>query len=262
VGQGTRRGRGIGALCATTGAAMRVAACQLPHVGKDIHRALSLIEAYTADAERQGAALVCFPECFLQGYVATAEHIAETALDLGSAEFTRVLRRVDRLTPIIVVGLIEREADRYFNAAAVIQCGVLVTRYRKAHLLKSEATIFDAGSEHPVFDACGVKVAINICNDLNHAESVEAVARAGAELLVCPSNNLLPPGAAEQWKARHNEIRRRRAQEAGMWLVSSDVTGAADGRISYGPTAIIDPLGRIVEQVPLMTTGTVVAEIG
>jgi hypothetical protein len=43
--------------------------------------------------------------------------------------------------------------------------------------------------------------------------------------------------------------------------VSSDVTGERDEWISYGPTAVIDPLGVVVAQVPLLKTGMVVAEI-
>jgi hypothetical protein len=48
-----------------------------------------------------------------------------------------------------------------------------------------------------------------------------------------------------------------------MWLVSSDVTGVrGESRIAYGPTSVISPRGEIVTQVPLLTTGMVVAEIG
>jgi hypothetical protein len=48
---------------------------------------------------------------------------------------------------------------------------------------------------------------------------------------------------------------------ARVWLLSSDVTGERGGRISYGPTAVIDPRGTVVDQVPLMTTGMALAEI-
>jgi carbon-nitrogen hydrolase len=47
----------------------------------------------------------------------------------------------------------------------------------------------------------------------------------------------------------------------GVWVISSDVTGERDDRISYGPTAVIDPAGNVVAQVPLLETGRVVAEI-
>ena len=41
-----------------------------------------------------------------------------------------------------------------------------------------------------------------------------------------------------------------------------DVTVARDGPISYGPTAVINPKGTVVAQVPLLEPGMVVAGIG
>lgn len=71
---------------------------------------------------------------------------------------------------------------------------------------------------------------------------------------------MLRPEAAEDWKYRHNVVRCKRARDSRVWLLSSDVTGQRDGRVSYGPTALIDSTGSVVAQVPLMTTGMVVAE--
>lgn len=62
-------------------------------------------------------------------------------------------------------------------------------------------------------------------------------------------------------RSRHNEIRARHAKEHRLWIAASDIVGERDGRISYGPTAVIDPNGTIVAQVPLLTTGVVVVEI-
>jgi predicted amidohydrolase len=240
---------------------MKIAACQLPHVQKDTDRALALIDFHSTNAQREGAKLVCFPECFLQGYDVSAHHVATVALDLKSSELERILRRLEGLEPVIVLGLIEKDAGKFYNTAVVIARGTLVTRYRKTHLIGGERSIFERGRDYPVFDVAGLRVGINICCDLQFAESVEAAVGAGAELLVCPCNNMLRPSTAEDWKLRHNEVRSERARDARVWILSSDVTGGHDGRISYGPTAVIDPGGRVVAQVPLMTTGMVVVEL-
>jgi hypothetical protein len=69
--------------------------------------------------------------------------------------------------------------------------------------------------------------------------------------------------AAESWKCRHNAIRAERVRETGMWLVSSDVTGARDtSRVAYGPTSVMNPDAEVTAQVPTMTVGMVVARIG
>jgi predicted amidohydrolase len=72
---------------------------------------------------------------------------------------------------------------------------------------------------------------------------------------------MLPSESAEHWKWKHNELRCERAREANVWLVSADVTGERDGRISYGPTAVIAPSGKVLAQVPLLAEGFALAEI-
>ena len=44
----------------------------------------------------------------------------------------------------------------------------------------------------------------------------------------------------------HNIVRGERCRETGLWLVSADVTGERDGRISWGPTAVLNPAGEVV----------------
>jgi 5-aminopentanamidase len=197
----------------------------------------------------------------LQGYDVRAEHVAEVAIDLRSTEFDHMLHELERLQPVIVVGLIEREAGTFYNSAVAIDGGKVIARYRKANLLKGEQSIFEPGDGFPIFDDAGIKVGINICYDLSFAESIRRAAAAGAELLACPCSNMMPRKMAEGWKPRHNEMRSRYAREQGVWIVSSDVTGERDGWISYGPTAVIDPAGTVIDQVPLLETGMVVAEI-
>jgi predicted amidohydrolase len=143
----------------------------------------------------------------------------------------------------------------------VIDRGRLVTRYRKTHLMANEQAVFEAGDEYPIFDVDGVKVGINICYDLRFAKAAESAVRAGAQLLACPCNNMLRLPNAEHWKHRHNEIRCERARDARVWILSADVTGERGGRICFGPTAMIDPAGTVVAQVPLMATGMLVTDL-
>ena len=240
---------------------MKVAACQLPDIRNDTERALALVVASATDAQERGARLVTYPECFLQGYEVEASYVANAAIDLSSLAFDDMLHRLAALEPVIVLGLIEKDASKFYNMAVVIDRGRLVTRYRKTHLIDSEQAVFQAGIEYPIFDVDGVKVGINICYDLTFAESSESAVRAGAQLLACPCNNMLRLPNAENWKYRHNEIRCQRARDAQVWILSADVTGERDGRISYGPTAMIDPGGGVVAQVPLMTTGMLVTDL-
>jgi predicted amidohydrolase len=240
----------------------RVAACQLPDIRGDVQRSLHWIRGCASQADAEGVRLLVFPECFLQGYFTDEQGARAHALGLDSAEFAAVLRQLEDLTPMLVIGMLERGGDRVFNSAVVVERGELTGAYRKTHLLDGESGAFAVGDGYPVFEADGLRFGINICYDTQFAEAAAAVAGQGAEVIVCPANNMMRRESAERWKHLHNQVRLERVKETGAWLISADVTGQTEARISYGPTAVLHPSGQVLAQVPLLETGMVVADIG
>ena len=238
--------------------AVRVAAAQTVEFRRDIDAALRCAADMAARAQAQGAALLCFPEGFLQGYLTDEEEARTHALDLGSPQFAAVLEHLRG--PMIVIGLIEIADGRLYNTAVVVRDGVLVGRYRKAHLLGREK-LFDAGTDSPVFEAAGLRFGVNICFDTNFPQAARKVADQGASLILCPANNMLPRRIAETWKDAHNAVRADRCREAGVWMVSADVTGERDGAVAWGPTAVLSPAGEVVAQLPLGEPGLLVFDI-
>ncbi|NUT20961.1 MAG: carbon-nitrogen hydrolase family protein [Hamadaea sp.] len=238
---------------------LRIAACQTPEILGDVDAALTCVEDFARQAG--DADLLLFPECFLQGYLVEAAHLNRYAVDLRSAEFAAVRRRLAGIEATLVIGLIERAGDCLYNTAVVLDRGDLSGRYRKTHLVAGES-IFQPGADYPVFDRRGVRLGINICYDAQFAEAAAAVAAQGAEVLLLPAQNMMRRANAEIWRDRHNEIRKQRVRETGMWLFSADVTGERDGeRIGYGPTCAISPDGDVVAQVPLLTEGHITVEV-
>ncbi len=229
---------------------MVIASCQLPDVQEDIEQSFSFIINYAKKAEAKGARLVCFPECYLQGYVVN-RRTCELALDLSSYVFEEILNRLAEIQAVLVIGLIEIENSKIYNTAVVVKNGKLLGAYRKVKLYGGENGIFEPGQEFPVFETDGLKFGINICYDLNFPECTDAVSSQDVDLIVCPCNNMMRRENAEKWKFKHNEIRGKRAIEAGTWLISSDVTGERDGRISFGPTALTRCLGILSAKCPV-----------
>ena len=239
---------------------VRVAAAQTVEFREDIEAALNCVTAVAARAEAKGASLLCFPEGFLQGYLTDETLARRNALDLASPAFKAVLNRFPKTGPMMVMGLIEAEEGRLFNTAIVVDHGALIGRYRKAHLLRGEQ-IFNAGSDSHVFEISGLRFGVNICYDTNFPEGARKVADLGASLIVCPANNMHHRKTAESLKYLHNSVRAERCRETGLWLVSADVTGERDGRISWGPTAFLNPAGEVVAQLPLEKTGLLVFDV-
>jgi predicted amidohydrolase len=256
---------------------VRIAAAQTAEFREDIEAALRCAAEVAARAEAQGALLLCFPEGFLQGYLTEETAARRNALDLASPAFRALLKRLPNTGPMIVMGMIEVEAGRLFNTAIVVDRGALIGRYRKAHLFCGEdifnagsdnelrlsggENCFEAGIESPVFEVDGLRFGINICYDTNFPEAARKVADRGASLIVCPANNMCRRETAEALKDTHNAVRGKRCRETGLWLVSADVTGEREGRVAWGPTAVLNPAGEVVAQLPLERTGLLVFDI-
>lgn len=240
---------------------IRIAAAQAPEFRDDVAAALAHLAETTARADAEGAALVCFPEGFLQGYLLDAASARRVALDLASPAFATLLAAFPPKGPAIVFGLIETDGGRLYNSAVVVRGRTVVGRYRKVHLLDGEKGVFAAGSDTPVFEAGGLRFGINICHDTNFPQAARAIADRGAELIVCPTNNMMPLEKASAFRDVHNAVRGQRCRETGLWLVSADVTGERDSRVAWGPTAVLRPDGTVAAQLPLGRPGLLLFDL-
>jgi 5-aminopentanamidase len=133
---------------------VRIGACQTPEILGDVDAGVRCIRGFCEQAEPEGADLLLFPECFLQGYLITDAHARRHAFDLGSASFRSVAAWLADVTPVLVVGVIERSGGRLYNSAVVLEHGQVAGVYRKTHLVPGEM-IFDKGDEYPVFEVRG-----------------------------------------------------------------------------------------------------------
>lgn len=239
---------------------VRIAAAQTPEYREDVEASLACALEMVRQAEAEGARLLCFPEGFLQGYLTEPTSARRAAMGLASPEFKAVTDRLADADPMIVMGMIEADGDHLFNTAVVIDKGNLIGRYRKAHLLNGEK-VFQPGVETPTFTIDGLRFGINICYDTGFPDAASKVALAGASLLVCCANNMMPRANAEKYRDQHNAIRGERCRETGLWLISADVTGEREGRIAWGPTAVLNPTGDVAAQLPLEAPGLLVFDI-
>ncbi|SNT50684.1 Carbon-nitrogen hydrolase [Asanoa hainanensis] len=145
-------------------------------------------------ATKGEADLLLFPECFLQGYLVTDQHVRDHALKIDDP----VLTRLAGIRPLVVLGMIEEAGGRFYNTAVVVGDGKVVGRYRKTFLTAGEA-VFTAGDDYPVFDHHGVRFGVNICYDTRFPEAAAAVAARGAQVLLVPAQNMMRRENAFWW---------------------------------------------------------------
>ena len=246
---------------------VRVGACQTPEIIGDPPAALDIILRFVKEAEEKKVDLLLFPECFLTGYILNEPFVAEHSYDFASEQFAAILKQLEHVKPVLVLGVNEKKSAQYFNSAVVVSRGKIVGVYRKTHLIDPNELFFTTGKEYPIFEIKGLKYGINICYDIQFADAAKAVADQGAQLLLSPAQNMLRRETAEYWKYKHSEICVERVKESGLWFIRSDVTGIRPSgqygveRIAYGPTLAMNPKTEVVAQVPLMTVGMITVDI-
>jgi NAD+ synthase (glutamine-hydrolysing) len=201
---------------------VRLAAC-VPQVAiaepsKNADQALDLVAA----GDRDGVALMVFPELNLSAYAIDDLLFQDAVLDAVAAQVDRLIAASKQMSPVFVVGAPLRTRGRLYNCALVIHRGQLLgvvpkvflpnyrEFYERRHFTSGEAvrgaTIAVAGHEAPfgidlLFDARGdhgFTFHVEICEDLWVPQPPSGLgAAAGAELLLNLSASNIVIGKAQ-----------------------------------------------------------------
>ena len=223
---------------------MKVAAVQMDVKILDKDHNLRKILSKLETAARAGAKLVVFPECALTGYCFTS---LQEARPLAEKVPGPVTEKIAALTKqhdcTAVVGLLERDGERLYNAAAVIGPDGVLGTHRKVHLLCLGIDRFDAPGDKPfpVFNTPHGKVGINICFDCSFPESGRVLKLKGAQVLAIPTNW---PIGSDTWQHTPPV----RATENHLHVIAADRVGEERGFRFAGHSKIVDFSGNVLAE--------------
>lgn len=186
--------------------------------------------------------LAVFPECFLTGYcVDSAEAAASIAISRADAVLTLVQRASDSSGTVAVIGFAEVDGDNLYNTVALFEPGCEPRYYRKTHLpFLGYDRFAKTGDDLPVFDTSIGRVGIQICFDQRFPEPSRALALAGAELILIPTN--WPVGA----EVSADIMCIARAAENRVWVITANRVGLENGFDFIGRSKIISPTGALL----------------
>jgi predicted amidohydrolase len=221
-----------------------VAALNLSPKPGDVEGNLLLAERAIIGAKRAHPDLgwIVLPELFTSGYsdLASVHRYAEDAEEGVSVRFFSSLAR--DLGLYVAYGFPERlpgttgTVGVCDSAHLVGPDGVALT-YRKRHLVRTagEHHVFVSGTELPVVEAGGVRVAFVICWDLGFPEVAREAALGGADLILAPA------GWRDPWGPQYELSCASRALDNAVYLASANQLGVypearfgAPGHV-YGP---------------------------
>lgn len=240
---------------------MKVAAIQMASSSdKEVNIAKALRLGRVA--VQRGAEVLCYPELFPTHWFPAEidEGAFELAEGLDGPVVTEMRSFARREGVAVIVPFFEREADRYYNSAAVISReGKLLGVYRKVHLpqipLWEERSYFTPGKEYPVFDLDGVKVGVQICWDNFFPEGARILALKGAEVIFAPT------AAAFRSQQRWLKVLAGHALCNGLFVLRVNRVGSEARQDFYGMSFCLSPEGELLTEPAGLEEGVLLAEI-
>jgi predicted amidohydrolase len=221
---------------------VRIAGVQMdPKLGDVAANCDTIIERLR-EATAAGARLVVFPECALTGYgFANRADALKAAEQVPGPSLLRISLMCARHHAYAVIGLLERDGDRLYNACALVGGG-LIGCYRKVHLPHLGVDRFtDPGDRRfSVHSAGGLRIGMHICYDGAFPESGRVLSLLGADLLVLPTN--WPTNCESQ--AEH--LMACRAMENVVYAMAVNRVGEESGFRFIGRSSIAGPDGNIL----------------
>jgi nitrilase len=252
---------------------MKLAAVQMvsaPDLATNLASAARLV----GQAADRGAELVVLPEYFCLMGLRDSDKLA-IAEAPGDGPIQQTLAGLAREHDIWLIGgtlplRVAGDTTHATNTCLVFDPqGQQAARYDKVHLFRyddgerryDEAATLNAGDLPVALDTrsrAGVarRVGLSVCYDLRFPELYRSLMRPPCDLLVVPAAFTYPTGEAH-WEL----LLRARAVENQCYVLASAQGGQhANGRRTWGHSMVIDPWGRVLDQLP-EGEGVVLAEI-
>ncbi len=233
-------------------------------IGESAQQSITLALDMIADAAREGAVIVCFPESFVPGYRIGNNLAPCDALFLSHA-WAAIDRAASEANIAVILGTERLEGDRLLITSRVTNSdGTCAGFQDKVQLDPSEEMVYSPGSQRRVFQCGELTFGIVICHEgWRYPETVRWAVRNGAQIVFHPHTELVedehfqPAGFADPRNSFHEKAALCRAAENTCYFapVNNAIPGAST------TSAIISPDGSLLMHQPYGMSGLLIGEI-
>lgn len=224
---------------------VRIALAQInPTIG-DLVGNTALVQRYIDQAKAAGADVVAFPEMVITGYPPDDLLLKKSFVADANAALETIASTTSGIAAII--GFVDHNNGRLYNAAALISDGKIRGVYRKHHLpnygVFDERRFFSSGNEIVLAEIDGLTFGVTVCEDLwlENGPHVDC-AVAGAQLVI---NINASPYHAGKGRERLNLLSRR-ARRNGIAIAYVNCVGGGDEVIFDGQSSVVSPDGKLL----------------
>jgi NAD+ synthase (glutamine-hydrolysing) len=230
--------------------AVKVALAQIDLIVGDVAgNTAKIIETARRARDADGADIVVFPELGICGYP-PEDLLFHSGLRYAVEAAVAEIR--DALTGVaVLIGFPEYVGDDIYNACAVLRDGKVLAHYRKQLLpnyaVFDEERYFEAGKNPAVFKLNGIRIGLNICEDVWGAGPMARSRSAGAECVLVINGS---PFQTRSQENRENAVRKR-IEENGVPVVYVNHVGGQDELVFDGGSFVMDANGELAYRARL-----------
>ena len=242
---------------------LRVALAQINTTVGDLDGNSRLILEALDEAGRAGADIVAFPELTVTGYPPEDLLLRSDFVGDQRAALEKIAAQVT--TPAAVIGFVGRDPSgggAITNSAALISQGEIRHVYDKIILpnygVFDEQRYFKSGESCPVFDIAGIKLGINICEDVwTDVGPAEVQCAAGAEVIININSSPYWLGKLETRRTLVSDLAERNA----AYAVYVNQVGGQDELVFDGGSTVFGPDGSVIARAKQFEEALLVVDL-
>ena len=228
-------------------------------------QSVSLATTAVAEASRERAGVICFPECFVPGYRAQNKSVPAPDRAFLNRAWSEVAAAAKAANIVVILGT-ERVVDEALLATALVinANGTFAGFQDKVQLDPSEEGTYSFGSGRRVFQAGPLTFGIAICHEgWRYPETVRWAARRGAQVVFHPHfheaevGGYVPSSFADPANTFHEKAMLCRAAENNCYFASVNMASAGSPTTS----AVVGPDGTLLVYQPYGKEGLLVADL-
>jgi predicted amidohydrolase len=226
---------------------------------------VALAEHAIAQASRERADLLCFPECFVPGYRGIGKRLPLPDPVFLEHAWSLVAAAAGTANLAVVLGT-ERVVDGALLIAALVvnRDGTIAGFQDKVQLDPSEERTYSPGSGRRVFQTGPLTFGVAICHEgWRYPETVRWAARRGAHIVFHPHFHEAEPGGyqpssfADPANSFHEKAALCRAAENTCFFATVNYASAGSPTTS----AVVRPDGTLLCHQPYGKRGLLIADI-
>jgi predicted amidohydrolase len=224
-----------------------------------------LAEQAIAEASRQRAGLICFPECFVPGYRGMGKAVPPPDAAFLERAWSAIAAAAAKASVAVVLGT-ERIVEGALLATALVvdRDGTIAGFQDKVQIDPSEEGAYTPGLGRRIFKSGALTFGIAICHEgWRYPETVRWPVRHGAQIVFHPHFHEAEPGSyrptsfADPANSFHEKATLCRAAENTCYFATVNFAGAGSPTTS----AVVRPDGTLLTYQPYGKEGLLTADI-